>query len=131
MCWSDDLAEMLDNPRRISLLAGEFLLIGLALLMIFASGGVGTVALTLLPLLVGAWVVYGGTGARWLGVVCGLAYAIFVAVVVTAPLRGLTPPPGQSSEPVVPAGVVVALAFVIAALLIAYGRRGAREPLHS
>ena len=57
-----------------------------------------------------------------MGALVGMAYALIATFVATTPLRGLTPPPGQSREPLDAGIVLVAIGFAIAALLIAVGK---------
>lgn len=53
-------------------------------------------------------------------------YTAMVGCVATTPWRGLTPPPGQEREPLEPTLVGLTIAYFVAGLLIALGKRGAR-----
>lgn len=106
--------------------AGGWLLVGLALASIAelapGEGGLMIVVLAL-PLLLGGFLVLRGLPlARTVGVLLPVLYGIGVAFVATTPLRGLTPAPGQSREPVDAATLVVAALLLLAAVLVAIGQ---------
>jgi hypothetical protein len=60
--------------------------------------------------------------ARVLGLTVAVTYAVVVAYIATTPWRGLAPAQGQSSPPLDPGTVLVAVAFLISAVLIAVGK---------
>jgi hypothetical protein len=89
---------------------------------IMAGGGILFLPLGLPPLVAGYAVWRRLPWSRVSGVAVALAYAGVVAYVATTPLRGLTPPPGQSGAALDPGSIVIALAFLLAAILILAGR---------
>jgi hypothetical protein len=60
---------------------------------------------------------------RLLGVLVSLAHATGLAYVATTPWRGLTPAPGDASSTIDMRGVMIAMAFIAAAILLALGTR--------
>ena len=107
---------------------GGFLMLALGVVLI-ASGGVGILLLAIPPLAVGVWVILGRRWARAIGMTVAFGYAAMVGYVATTPLRGLTPPAGQEREPLEPTLVGLTIAFLVAGLLIALGKRGTRTDL--
>lgn len=65
--------------------------------------------------------------ARLVGALVALVYAAFLTVVWTSPLRGLTPPPGQSRAPLDIGLVALSVALLAVAVVIALGTAPRRE----
>ena len=90
--------------------------------MITTGSGLAILIFSVPPLVAGAWVMVRGAWARTLGALVGAVYAAFIAYVATTPLRGITPPPGQSREPMDLGLVMLATGFALATLLIVAGK---------
>ncbi len=93
--------------------------------LVVAGGRVGGVAflpLAVPPLGAGYCLLRQIRWARALAVTVAVTYAAVVAYIATTPWRGLTPAQGQSSPPLDPGTVLVAVAFLISACLIAVGK---------
>lgn len=116
------LLEAGQSWRVVTLRTAGVLLIALALVMALASPGIGIIAMALPPVAVGVWTLALRPLARPLAILAGLAYGAIIAFVATTPLRGLTPPPGQSRDPLDPATVALAVGFLVVAGLAAIGK---------
>ena len=114
------------NVRRLALLAGAVALLAVGALFLFTGlqGGVALLIAAIPPLGAGSLIVRGVRFARALGLVVAIVYGGFVAVVATTPLRGVTPPPGQSRDPLDPVAVALTIVLFVVALLIGVGARG-------
>ena len=118
-----------DGLRRAGWTAGGLLLGALGLASVAAGligfvlfrGGLALVVVGVPPLVAAAGVLGRRSHARPLAVLVALAYAVVVAFVATTPLRGLTPAPDQPPASPVLGAVLVALAFLAAAVLLALG----------
>jgi hypothetical protein len=130
--------------RRLALFAGAAVLLALAALcliiglsgtLIFGAtadnqGGGAAFIPAAIPLLAAGYLILRGVRfARVLGLVVAIVYGTFMAVVATTPLRGVTPPPGQSREPLDPVAVALTVVMFAVALLIVIGaqRSATRE----
>lgn len=96
--------------------------------MVVWGGGVAFVGLAVPPLAAGYGVTRRVRGARLFGVAVAGAYAIACAYVATTTLRGLTLAPGQQAAGLDPLWTVVAVAFLLAAVLIGSSRADLRPP---
>lgn len=85
-------------------------------------GGLGFLPLAVPPLAAGYLVLRQVRWARVLGFTVAVTYAVVVAYIATTPRRGLTPAPGQSSPPLDPGTVLLAVASLTTACLIAVGK---------
>jgi hypothetical protein len=93
--------------------------------LVVTGGGVGGVAfvpLAVPPIAAGYCVMRRIQWARLLGVAVAVTYAVVVGYIATTPWRGLAPAPGQSSPPLDSGTVLVAVAFLISAILVAVGK---------
>lgn len=104
-------------------LGAGFLLIVLYGLMLGAYGGVVTYGLLALPPLASGWAVLRRRPwARLVALPIALLYGAVVGFIATTPWRGVTPPPGTARPPLDLPTVLVAVAFFVAALLVAVGK---------
>jgi hypothetical protein len=133
MVNAHDASDVIGVGRRRAWVAGGLVLLALGigslavpLAGLVATGGrLGGLAFLLLavpPIAAGYGALRQIPWARVLGFTVALAYAVVVAYTATTPWRGLAPAQGQSSPPLDPGTVLVAVAFLISAVLIAVGR---------
>jgi hypothetical protein len=94
--------------------------------LVFAGGGVAFLGLAVPPLIAGYGILRRTRWARVFGLIVALAYAVGVAYVASTPLRGLTPPTGQSAPTIDPGSTLVAVAFLVAAILVLVGTADSR-----
>lgn len=123
---------MAGSARRGAWKAGGLLLLALGIGSLAVAvigllfGAYGSLAvfsvLAVPPLAAGYGVLRRMRWARLVGLIVALGYGAAVAYIATTPSRGLTPPPGQSAPALDPGSVLVALAFVAAALLLLFGK---------
>jgi hypothetical protein len=127
-----DLGPRTTPARRVAWRSGAFLLMAMGVVSIAlglggsitAGGGLLLIPLGIPPLVAG-WAVW--RRRRWSrpsGGALALAYAGSVAYVATTPLRGLTPPSGESGAAIDPGSLMIAWIFLVAAILIMAGRDG-------
>lgn len=109
-------------PRELSRWAASVLLAALGAAIIIASPGVATIIIAIPPIGVGVLGLLSRPRSRAAGFAVSVAYAVIIGFVTTTPLRGVTPPPGQSRPPMDPAMILVTAGFVLAALLYAVAK---------
>lgn len=118
------------STRRAAWLLGSGLLLvlGIACLAVAVVGLLGfgggvSFAVLALPLLAAGVVTMrnGVRLARVAAATVALAYAVAIVLVATAPLRGLTPPPGQTAPGPDPAALLLAAACAVAGVLVLTG----------
>ncbi len=85
------------------------------------GGGLALLFMAIPLLAAGLMLLYRIPFGRLVGSVVCLVYAAFLTVVWTTPLRGLTPPPGQSRAPLDVGLIVLSAAFLALAVLVALG----------
>lgn len=85
-------------------------------------GGWGFMVVGLPVLILGVAGLRGGTAAaRLIGFIAALACGVFLILIATTPLRGLTPPPGAPAPSIEPVSMVAGLAFIACAVLLVVG----------
>ena len=114
------------SGRGLVYMSGAALLVALGISIFIASPGVGTVVVGVVPIVVGLAAIRRIPWARAGAFATALIYALVLAFVATAPLRGLTPPPGETRPPLDFATASLAVGFVVAAVLLALGDRQRR-----
>jgi hypothetical protein len=128
MSTSDSVAKATGSARRAAWDLGGLVLVaagigslvvGMAGLIVW-GGGVAFFPLAVPPLAAGYAVLRRARWARVSGFIVALAYAATVAYVATTPWRGLTPP-DQSPGSADPGALLLAVAFVAAAILVLVG----------
>lgn len=130
MSTRQDLRHRTTPARAVAWRAGAYLLMALGIGsitlglggLLLIGGGLLFVPLGLPPIVAGYAVWRRLRWSRVSGAAVGLSYAGAVAYVATTPLRGLTPPPGQSGGSVDPGFVAIAVIFLAAAILVIAGR---------
>ena len=132
-----DASDVVGSMRRRAWTAGGVVLLALGVgtlalpigSLVLNDGGAGGVAflpLAVPPLVAGYCVLRQLRWARLFGCAVAAIYGLVVAYIATTPWRGLTPAPGQSSPPLDPGTVLVAVGFLTSAALIALGKADRR-----
>ena len=128
-----DASDVIGVGRRRAWAAGGIVLLALGIGflavplagLVVAGGRVGGLAflpLAVPPIAAGYCVLRQIPWARVLGFTVAVTYAVVVAYIAPTPWRGLAPAQGQSSPPLDPGTVLVAVAFLISAFLIVAGK---------